>query len=216
MLKQKLAFKIFCLTALLFLGVLTGVLYTKHRIMQKEALQSNFHGTLLDEPRPVQSFTLMGIDGTPFSQNTLKNRWTMIFFGFTRCGFMCPTTMKELGKMYRMLEGNHVSPLPNVVMVSIDPARDNMDDLERYVHAFHPNFYGAKGSEEMTRAMTKALGIAYTKVANDPNAPARTDDIEHTGAIMLFNPNGQLTAFFTTPHNAGNIAEDYQLLLKNN
>jgi protein SCO1/2 len=62
--------------------------------------------------------------------------------------------------------------------------------------------------------MTKALGIAYAKVSKDPNAPAKGDDIEHTGAIMLFNPEGRLAAFFTTPHQAKNLADDYQLLLE--
>ncbi|MDX2346345.1 MAG: SCO family protein [Legionella sp.] len=203
-------------TSLMIAGILANSFYSKRTIAaKKQATRDAFHGTLLNAPRPMQDFSLMSTNGTPFSQNNLKNHWTMMFFGFTRCGFVCPTTMAELGKMYRLLENQHVSPLPQVLMVSIDPARDDITQLKRYVTAFHPKFQGAKGSEEMTRAMTHALGVAYAKIATNPNAPATEDDIEHTGAVMLFNPDGHLAAFFTTPHQAKYLADDYELLLNN-
>ena len=211
--KNKSFARTFMFGGLLLLAAIAGFLYEKHRVVARQTLiRSKFHGTLLDKPREVQPFTLTGIDGAPFNQKSLNSHWTMMFFGFTRCGFICPTTMSELSKMYRALEGEHASPMPRIVMVSIDPARDDLQHLKQYVKAFHPDFYGARGSEEMTRAMTKALGIAYAKVAKDPNAPAREDDIEHTGAIMLFNPDGQLAAFFTTPHQAKILVEDYHLM----
>ena len=212
--KKSLWFVSFCV-ALLLTGALAGSLYLKRMTFsKKQAVQNAFHGTLLTAPRPVSAFALTATSGEPFSQNSLKNHWTMMFFGFTHCGFVCPTTMSELAKMYRILEGEHVSPLPKVVMISIDPERDDLANLRRYVTAFHPNFQGARGSEEMTRAMTKALGVAYAKISVDPNSPAKQDDIEHTGAVMMFNPNGDLAAFFTSPLQAKNLADDYQLLVK--
>ena len=216
MLKKKSLFLVSFLVALLLTGIFAGSFYSKRAatIKQKEA-QAAFHGTLLNAPRPAPAFALTGTDGEPFSQSSLKKHWTMMFFGFTRCGFVCPTTMAELAKMYRILEGEHVSPLPHVVMVSIDPERDDLAQLRKYVKAFHPSFDGARGSDEMTHAMTKALGVAYAKIAKDPNAPATEDDIEHTGAVMMFNPEGDLAAFFTTPHQAKNLADDYRLVLKN-
>lgn len=202
--------------SLLVLGALSAALYTKNKASYNVTLREKFHGTLLTQPRDIPSFLLTDTNGVPFSQNNLKDRWTMMFFGFTRCGFLCPTTMKELGKMYRRLEGHHVSSMPHVVMISIDPERDSLDQLKNYVKAFHPSFDGAAGSEEMTHALTKSLGVAYAKIKADPHSPAKTDDIEHTGAIMLFNPSGQLAAFFTTPHLAEDMADDFELLLKAN
>ncbi len=205
----------FCV-ALVLTGILVGSVYSKHSAaLKKQAVQNAFHGTLLTEPRPVNAFALTATSGEPFSETNLKNHWTMMFFGFTHCGFVCPTTMSELAKMYRILEGEHVAPLPQVIMVSIDPERDDLAKLRKYVTAFHPNFQGARGSEEMTRAMTKALGIAYAKTSVDPNSPAKQDDIEHTGAVMMFNPDGDLAAFFTGPHQAKNLAEDYRLMVGN-
>jgi protein SCO1 len=215
MLKNKYTWLAAILVSLMFTGALGHALYTKQAAIKKQAARDQFHGTLLHEPRPMQPFTLTGIDGSPFTQASLEKRWTMVFFGFTRCGFMCPTAMAELAKMYRMLDDEQVRPLPHVVMVSIDPKRDDLAQLKRYVTAFHPNFYGARGSEDMTRAMTRALGVAYAKIEANPNAPATEDDIEHTGAVMLFNPDGKLAAFFTTPHQARNLVEDYRWLIKN-
>lgn len=204
------------LTALLLMcaGVIADEFYSKHQNAKKLATKAQFHGTLLDTPRPVKAFSLTGTDGASFTQASLKDQWTMIFFGFTRCGFVCPTTMAELGKMYRLLEEKHVTPLPRVVMISIDPARDDLAGLRKYVKAFNPDFYGARGSEKMTKAMTTALGIAYAKVAANPNSPAPSDDIEHTGALMLFNPAGKLAAFFTSPHQAKALSEDYDWLIR--
>ena len=214
MVNKKKALVILTALLLMFAGVVADIFYTKHQEAKKLAIRAQFHGTLLDTPRSVKAFSLTGTDGTPFNQASLRDQWTMVFFGFTRCGFVCPTTMAELGKMYRLLEKKHVSPLPRVVMISIDPARDDLAGLRKYVTAFNPNFYGARGSEQMTKSMTTALGIAYAKVAANPNAPAPGDDIEHTGALMLFNPAGKLAAFFTSPHQAKALSDDYDWLMK--
>jgi protein SCO1 len=210
--KKSLGFVVLCV-GLMLAGTVMGSMYSKRSAHIKKHISPNaFHGTLLNEPRAVAPFSMMDTNNTPFTDNNLKKQWTMMFFGFTRCGFVCPTTMAELAKMYRLLETKQVSPLPHVMMVSIDPARDDLAQLRRYVTAFHPDFQGARGSEEMTHAMTRALGIAYAKIAKNPDAPASEDDIEHTGAVVLFNPDGNLEAFFTTPHQAKNLADDYQLL----
>ena len=174
---------------------------------------SQLHGTMLDEPRAVQAFSLTGIDHKPFNNASLNGSWTMVFFGFTHCGYMCPTTMAELGKMYRLLEEKGVKNLPKVVMISVDPARDHLNKLGHYVKAFDSHFYGARGREDAIKAMTHEMGIAYLKVAQKNTDDASHYDIEHTGSILLFNPQGKLVAFFTTPHQAALLAKDYMLLI---
>jgi protein SCO1/2 len=180
----------------------------------KKAMDAqHFHGTLLDKPRAIKPFKLMGIDEKPFTQQALKGQWTMIFFGFTRCGSMCPTTMGTLGKMYRLLNAQQITPLPQVVMISIDPKHDSLEKLNQYVKAFNPHFYGATGDEASIQALTQELGIAYFNVTRKITSSTTYDDIEHTGALLLFNPQGKLAAFFTTPHQADLLADDYRLLI---
>jgi protein SCO1/2 len=198
---------------LVFMALIAGLFVSQHLHSKKKVDLSEFNGTLLQKPRGVNQFALTGIDNQPFTNESLKGQWTMVFFGFTNCGFVCPTTMAELAKMYRILEEMKVKPLPKVVMISIDPERDNPEKLNSYVKAFHSHFYGARGGEDVVRGMTKEMGIAYTKIALSASADKESYDMQHSGAVILFNPKGELSAFFTTPHQAGLLAKDYSLLV---
>lgn len=189
-----------------------GMFVSQHVHMKKPIDASQLHGTLLDKPRPMPPFALTGIDKQPFNNASLRGNWTMVFFGFTNCGYMCPTAMAELGKTYRLLAEKGAKSLPRVVMISVDPARDTLETLNHYVKAFDPHFYGATGSNDAIKGMTQELGIAYLKVARGSVEDKANYDIEHTGTVMLFNPNGELVAFFTTPHQSELLAKDYMLI----
>lgn len=193
-------------------ALVAGIFFAQNLSKAKKIKAEKFHGTLLSQARDVNSFELEGTRGVLFNNDSLKGHWTMMFFGFTNCGYLCPTTMAKLGNMYRLLEKRHVANLPDVVMISIDPERDTLNALKHFAQAFHPNFKGARAEKSSIKKMTRELGIAYAKVALPNKKDAESYDIEHTGTILLFNPEGKLTAFFTTPHDAKALAEDYQLL----
>lgn len=196
-----------------FAALISGLFVAQHMHKTKKINPEDFHGTLLQAPREINSFALTGTDGKPFTNESLKGQWTLVFFGFTNCGYLCPTTMGELGKMYRKLEAEGVKPLPRIVMISIDPDRDSLDKLGNYVKTFDMHFYGARGDETIVKNMTQEMGIAYAKVTL-PNAEETNYDMQHSGALILFNPEGQLTAFFTTPHQTDLLVKDYQLLVQ--
>ena len=198
---------------LAFMALILGV-YVSHEVnVSKHIDPTEFNGTLLDKPREVSSFSLMGIDDVPFTNASLQGHWTMVFFGFTHCGTVCPTTMANLSKMYRLLEEKGLKKLPQVVMITVDPERDSLETLAHYVKAFDPHFYGARGDETSTKVMTQEMGIAYTKIAQNSNVNPQSYDIEHTGTVILFNPEGKLSAFFTMPHDAPLLVKDYLLLV---
>lgn len=199
---------------LAIVALVVGVFVSQYVHFPKKVDPNQFQGTYLQQPRTVQAFDLKGIDHQSFTNESLKGEWTMIFFGFTNCGNICPTSMAELGKMYRLLEAKGVKKLPQVVMISIDPKRDNLKKLGQYVKAFDSHFYGARGNESAVKAMTRELGVVYSKVAFKEGDPASDHyDIQHSGAIMLFNPKGKLNAFFTMPHHAESLASDYMQLV---
>lgn len=201
-------------TFLILLATVFVGLYS-YKIVQVDHTKINknlFNGTLLDKPRSINDFSLLGIDNVAYTSASLNGKWTFMFFGFTNCGYVCPTTMAELGKTYRILESKNSKVMPNVVLVSLDPDRDSIERIGQYVRAFDKHFYGARGEVDAIKSMTKDLGIVYAKVVvNTPNLK-KQDDIEHTGAIMLFNPQGKLVAFFTGPHSAEKMASDFMLL----
>ncbi|MFI4917949.1 MAG: SCO family protein [Legionellales bacterium] len=190
--------------AALFIGI-----FVVHQVYSNKIDVAQFHGTYLEHPKTVNQFSLMGIDQKPFNNSSLLGNWTLVFFGFTNCSSLCPTTMAELGKMYRLLEKKQVKNLPHVVMVSVDPDRDDLDKLGHYVTSFHATFYGAKGDEDSIQAMAHEMGIAYAKIVNKDGVDGQNYDIQHGGAVMLFNPQGELNAFFTTPHYADLLVKDY-------
>ncbi|STX50605.1 SCO1/SenC family protein [Legionella busanensis] len=190
-----------------------GVTLSNSFYKEKKIDPEQFHGTLLQKPREIQQFNLTGVDNQPFNNKSLHGKWTMVFFGFTSCGYLCPTTMSELAKMYRILEQEHIKPLPQVVMISIDPNRDSLDKLKNYVINFDSHFYGARGEEAIVKRMTHEMGVAYSKVSLPNSTDSENYDMQHSGAVMLFNPKGELSAFFTTPHQANLLAKDYQLLV---
>lgn len=193
-------------------GLSLGLFVSQYTHRAPKMDQSKFHGAWLDKPRVVSEFDLMGTDKAPFNNASLLHHWTMVFFGFTSCASICPTTMAELSKMMQLLEQQEVTPLPRVVLISLDPERDSKKALKQYVTAFNPHFIGARGaSEDAVKTLAQEIGIAYTKVASPGNK--QQYNIDHTGTIMLFNPDGKLCAFFTMPHKSKDLAEDYRLVI---
>lgn len=197
---------------LMIVALSLGMFISQHMHTKKQFDLSQVTGTVLKEARTIKPFSLMDTNGKAFTNTSLKNQWTLMFFGFTHCGSVCPTTMAELGKMYRFLEAKNAQPLPQIVMVSVDPDRDSLARLQHYVHAFDKHFLGARGNEAAITSLTQEMGIAYLKVTKKASETPDDYDIEHTGTIMLFNPQGQLMAFFTSPHTAEQLAKDYMVL----
>lgn len=198
---------------LAFVALISGIFVAQHMTRTPTIDPSKFHGTWLQSPRSIEAFALDSTEGKTFSNEDLKGQWTLMFFGFTSCGYLCPTTMAELGKTYRLLESKGVKPLPKVVMVSIDAERDNLDKMSSYVHAFDRHFHGARGEAPVVEKMAREMGIVYTRVAAPVTKEAMNYDIQHSGAIIVFNPKGELNAFFTTPHKAENLAADYRMII---
>ncbi len=201
------------LVSLAIVAFFSGIFVWRHAHSNKKIDSTQFNGTYLQNPRTINEFVLSGTDGQVFNNDSLKGQWTLMFFGFTQCGYLCPTTMAEFAKMYRILQQQGVKNLPRIVMVSIDPERDTVEKINHYVKAFHEDFFGARGDEKLIKAMTREMGVAYTKVLSKDSSHPNQYDLEHSGAVIVFNPQGELNAFFTTPHHASVLAKDYIMLV---
>lgn len=171
-------------------------------------------GTVIDQPKPIKDFSLTRIDGKPFNTKSLKNHWTFLFFGFTRCGYVCPTSMTALKQVYAELQKNASVPKPQTVFVSIDPERDDLTRIRNYVTSFNQNFTGATGTKAALNQLTGQLGILYMKITHaDQKTKSSNDyDIDHTGSILLVDPEGELIAVFSMPHQPDRIVKDYKAI----
>lgn len=162
----------------------------------------NIQGVVLKPARQIAVPELTKHDGTAFTNADLNGKWTLMFFGYTHCPDICPTTMNVLAEAKK----NSAGDFPQVVFVTLDPERDTVDMLGGYVHYFDPEFTGVTGDEKMIQALTLQASVLYMKV---PGESGNDSDylIDHSSSILLINPKGQLVAFLKAPHTPSSILD---------
>ena len=146
--------------------------------------------------RPVSAslggpFTLTGGDGKPFSSEALAGKPYAIYFGFTRCGDVCPTTLARLVKLRNQSGGDDAF---NIVFVTIDPKNDGPKEVGQYATLFNAPIIGLTGSPAQIDQVKKQYGI-FAEPA--PHAmPGK--EMEHTATVLLFDRNGRLAGTIAT------------------
>lgn len=163
-------------------------------IMSNEELQIN-GAIVLDKPRIFSDFELQDHRGDVFNLERMQGIWTIVFFGFTHCPDICPTTLAMLNETYSKLKDSEKERV-QVVMVSLDPERDTVEKLAEYVPYFNPAFTGVTGNKHLIRRLTAELNVAYNQV------PLSGDDytVDHSTQLILVNPMGHYHGFFKAPH----------------
>ncbi len=144
-------------------------------------------GSSFSHPRRVGGpFTLADLDGKPVTQDDLKGKPTALFFGFTRCPEVCPTTLTTLsGALDKMgKDGDRL----NVVFVTLDPARDTPETLRDYLTAFDPRIRALTGTPEQTARIADLYHVHVQRI------PTKDGDytLEHTAAVELFDRAGKV------------------------
>ena len=129
-------------------------------------------------------FTLVGADGKPFSSQALEGKPYALYFGFTRCGDVCPTTLSRLAKLRREAANDQAM---HIVFITIDPANDGPKEVGQYATLFNAPIIGLTGSKAQINRVKKLFGI-YAEPA--PHAPMGKQMI-HTATVLLFDRNGQ-------------------------
>lgn len=151
----------------------------------------------LEQPKPLEDFSLVDHNGNPVDLENLKGQWSLLFFGFTHCPDVCPTTLSVLNRAVRELENP-----PQVVMVSVDPERDTPEKLAQYVPGFNAAFTGYTGEFEQIVGLTTQVNIAFGKVPGDEPGSYL---VEHSAALVIVDPAGNYVGFIKPPHQATDI-----------
>ena len=135
-----------------------------------------------------------------------KGKYTLVFFGFTKCPAVCPTTLAKLSNVKKKL-GSDSSRI-QVILITVDPERDTTDVLKNYLSAFDPDFIGLRGNQEKTRQIAKDLHIFYQKV------PMENGDymMEHTALTYIFDSQGRVRLAASDQMTADQVAEDIKTL----
>lgn len=162
---------------------------------------------VFDKPREVLPFELQNHHGDTVTREDLVGKWTMIFPGFTHCPDICPTTMATLSKAWEYLDEKPKADL-QVMMLSVDPNRDTPEQLALYVPYFNENFVGVTGNLGVIANLAAQLSIAFTPI-NPATAPDAYN-VDHSGNIVLINPQGNYQGFFKPPFDPALLKLTYQ------
>ena len=152
---------------------------------------------LLPQSRAVPDLSLTDQDGQPLSLSQLKGKWTVLFFGYTFCPDICPTTLAQLRQIKSELP-KEVQDKLQIVLVSVDPNRDTPQQLKQYLGYFDPQFVGlTPGSIDELQTLANAVSIPF--IPADTSKPNYT--VDHSGNLALIGPDGTQRGFIRAPFN---------------
>jgi|TARA_B110000977_G_scaffold169828_1_gene220070 protein SCO1/2 len=198
--------------------VLVMFVFSKMRVPELSADEMRSQGVfILPTPRDIGPFELLDHRGTVFNRQSLEGHWSFIFFGFTNCPDVCPTSLSVLGQVENQLKKQDpvLAEGFKVRLVSVDPDADTLERLGQYVSAFSPSFLGVRGERADLVKFTDQVNVAFAKVPLRSSVPGSDEmgyTVDHTGNIVIINPRGHYHGFIKLPHKAETIRLSYQTL----
>jgi protein SCO1/2 len=162
---------------------------------------------VFEPPQAAPALSLQGSDGSELKLDRFRGKVIALVFGFTHCPEVCPTTLATLAQARKAL-GPQAERV-QVVYVTVDPERDDVQGIKRYLAAFDPSFIGATGSAQALAAVRGRYGVKAEKVA----LPGGGYAFNHTSSVYLVDPAGRLRAMMPYGHGPKDFAHDFQLLL---
>ena len=153
-----------------------------------------------------KELALTGHDGKPRTLADFRGRVVVLFFGFTHCPDICPTTLADVAAVMKKL-GKDADRV-QVLMVTVDPERDTPEVLSKYVPAFDPRFIGLYGDAAATQRAAKEFKIFYEK-----RKAGGSYSVDHSGQSYVIDPQGRLRLFVRHDRIAQDLAEDLRALL---
>lgn len=191
-------------------ALIAGVLLASLVLRPSGAGPETVTATYLPGGKPVADFKLVDHNSAQFDNSDLQGKWTFVFFGYTFCPDICPTTLVTMAAADKAIKSADPQAPVQTVFVSVDPKRDTPARLAQYVPYFSPEFIGVTGSEEELARLARDLGSLYR--VHEPEAGQGNYLVDHTSAVLLLNPEGQLQAVFSAPHNPETMVRDFQAI----
>lgn len=151
-------------------------------------------------PRGLKPFVMESNTGDAFSNEQLQGKWSFLFLGYLSCPDICPMTMMKLSQILPDLK--QISGDSQVVFVSVDPKRDTVEKVAQYVGYFHPEIIGLRAEHKDLYPLVRDLGLMYSIPSNEVTENYYVD---HSGSIVLINPQGQIHAMFKPVVKAGEV-----------
>jgi protein SCO1/2 len=171
------------------------------------ANESELRAGAFNPPRAAPDFTLDGSHGEALELSEFRGKIVVLGFGFTHCPDVCPTTLAVLAQARKKL--GSLAEDVQVIYVTVDPERDNPDQMRRYLTTFDSTFLGGTGSAERLAAVRKAYGIAAEK-----KVYGNSYSVAHSSYTYFIDREGRLRALMPYGRTPDDYAHDVRILLK--
>lgn len=191
------------------LAMAAGI-WAARAVLEHNSVQDELDATRFPEAREIASFSLIDHNKAVFDNSVLKDRWSFIFFGYTHCPDVCPTTLSVLNSVARKL--GDLDEDIRFVFLSVDPERDTPEQLAQFVSYFNADFIGVTGTPEGIEQITRQLGVLHIRAQPEEGASGYL--VDHSASIFLFDPDGRYHAVFSPPLSADAIAGDFKKMLQ--
>lgn len=168
---------------------------------------------LTQSPKLLAMNPLVDKHGAVVTADIWQGQWDLLFFGFTHCPHICPTTLAELNRANNNLP-NTIQSQVNVHFVSVDPKRDTPERINTYLDQFNPNFYGLTGDFIDLKIFADNVFVPFLKSPQDVGEPdSNVYNIDHGGQVIVVDPEGRYVGYFQTPIKSHIIEESLPKLI---
>ena len=171
--------------------------------------QPGFKNTDVTGADCCKDFRLTDHSGKVRTLADFRGKAVVMFFGYTQCPDVCPTTMLEMKAVLQQLGAD--AQRVQVLFVTVDPERDTRELLSSYVPAFDPSFLGLYGDMETTAKTAKEFRVFYQK---QPGTTPSSYTVDHTAGSYVFDPQGRVRLFVRHGDGGANLVADLRTLLK--
>lgn len=190
----------FLLVLIAAVGLVFGVVFERPYI---------FRGSVIDPAVPAPEFSLLSSQGGEYSLVSKTGKFVLIFFGYTYCPDVCPTTLYEMKEIKARLKDKAENI--EFVFITVDPDRDTQEQLTRYLASFDSSFFGLTGTTEQLEMVWKDYGV-YRGIQETDNSLGYL--VDHTSRLYLINSKSELLMTYTYETTIDEIVSDLKYLIK--
>ena len=200
-------------TLVLLLGVAAAAAWLLAYSPLTQQIEPQF-ALRLPQSRELPVFRLLDHNGDELNNDWFKGRWTMVFFGFTHCPDICPASLQILSAARRQMAiADPAAKLPDILLISVDPDRDTVDALRKYVKHFGDGVSGATGTLFELRKLTTTLGIYFERLAATSESDLQDYNVAHSAQVIVIDPRGNYHAVFSAPLSIEAFVTDMPILM---
>jgi len=199
-------------------ALLSGVLFwtvikpgmQQQNALSEQGLPKEIASVYIPKGRPLAGIRLIDHNNQPFTEERFKGKWSFLFFGFTHCPDVCPTTLLVMKAVWaRFPDSAKQAPEPQLLFVSVDPDRDTAEIMKSYTTFYHPDFLGVTAEHKYLDILTTQVGALYGYEDGEREGEYT---VNHSAQIILIDPQGYFRGVFSAPMNVDEIVKTFSAI----